>query len=288
MTILLLFLFLGNIASPLLMSISIPLSLLITFLFFYLFNISFNIISLSGLALGIGMLIDNSIVVIDNITRKRQGGLEMEESSIQGTNEVITPVISQVLTTVAVYAPLVLLSGIAGALVLDQGIGLTISLGVSLLVAFILSPLLYKLFLKTDPGKLKKDTLVYEWVAKGYHRMIHHILHHKWIYFLVTLLIMPVGIWLASQMPVAALPALEKKESLLLIDWNDAIDARENLERVKRLQSVIQPGCLATEAEVGLKQFLLQQDNTSIQKAEVYFSCGNEASKLATDRLVRH
>lgn len=288
LTILLLFLFLGNIASPLLMSISIPLSLLITFLFFYLFNISFNIISLSGLALGIGMLIDNSIVVIDNITRKRQGGLDMDESSIQGTNEVIVPVISQVLTTVAVYAPLVLLSGIAGALVLDQGIGLTISLAVSLLVAFILSPLLYKLFLRTDPGKLKKDTHVYIWVAQGYHRMIHHILKHKLVYFLLTIMIMPVGVWLASQMSVTALPALEKKESLLRIDWNDAVDAGENLHRVKLLQTVIQPGCLVTEAEVGLKQFLLQQDNTSIQKAEVYFSCLQEQLKQETDSLARN
>jgi multidrug efflux pump subunit AcrB len=251
LTVLLLFMFLGNWASPTLMSISIPLSLIITFVFFYIFDISFNIISLSGLALGIGMLIDNSIVVIDNITRKRRSGLNMFDSSVRGTNEVIAPVISQVLTTVAVYAPLILLSGIAGALVFDQAIALTISLGVSLLVAFVLAPTLYKMFLRTSPEKLKEDTVFYKWVAKGYHAMIRVILRRKLLYFLLTLLVMPVGIWLAFMMPVSALPDIEKKETLAVIDWNASVDAQENLRRMQQLQQLIQPSCTVTEAEIG-------------------------------------
>jgi multidrug efflux pump subunit AcrB len=287
LTVLLLFLFLGNIASPTLMSISIPLSLIITFIFFYLFHISFNIISLSGLALGIGMLIDNSIVVIDSITRKRRMGLPIIESTIDGTNEVIAPVISQVLTTVAVYAPLILLSGIGGALVFDQSIALTISLGVSLIIAFVLTPLLYKLFLKTSPEKLKEDTLFYVWVAKGYHKMIHHILQHKGIYFSITLLLMPLGIWLATKIPVSSLPKIEKKESLIQIDWNVPIDAQENLNRTKTLQQFIENSSIVTEAEVGIRQFLLQQENNSIQKTEIYFSCKDEKTKMWQDEKVK-
>jgi multidrug efflux pump subunit AcrB len=287
LTILLLFLFLGNIASPALMSISIPLSLIITFIFFYLFNISFNIISLSGLALGIGMLIDNSIVVVDSIDRKRRTGMKMADCEVDGTNEVITPVISQVLTTVAVYAPLVLLSGIGGALVFDQSIALTISLGVSLVVAFVLTPLLYKLFLKASPDKLKEDTIFYKWVSKAYHRMIDHILRHKLFYFVVTILLMPVGIWLATDIPLSSLPRIEKKESLVYIDWNAPIDANENLERTKTLQQYIQKDCAVTEAEIGLKQFLLQNENSTIQKTEIYFSCINENTKLQQDNKVK-
>lgn len=287
LTVGLLFLFLGNKASPTLMSISIPVSLIITFIFFKLFGISFNIISLSGLALGVGMLIDNSIVVIDNITRKRRSGMSMDESTVQGTNEVIAPVISQVLTTVAVYAPLILLSGIAGALVFDQSIALTISLGVSLLVAFVLAPLLYKLFLKTPPEKLKEDTIFYKWVSTKYHRMISHILKHKLRYFLITLLLMPVGIWLAMLLPVSSLPQIEKKESLALIDWNQPIDVDENLRRIKELQTMIQPLCESTEAEVGIKQFLLQQENNGIQKAEMYFACIDQNKKENTDAEVK-
>jgi len=288
LTILLLFLFLGNWASPILMGISIPLSLIITFIFFYLFNISFNIISLSGLALGIGMLIDNSIVVVDNITRHRKMGLPLLQSSIDGTNQVIVPVISQVLTTVAVYVPLVMLSGIAGALVYDQSIALTISLLVSLLMAFVLSPLLYKLFLKTPVHKLKEDTKIYAWLSRHYHVMISHILRHRKKYMLFTFSIMPVGIIVAFFLPVTSLPEIEKTESLVTLDWNMPVDAKENLQRIEALQQYIQKDVKQTEAEVGIQQFLLQNDNNTPQKAIVYYAAENEPKKYAIDQKVQH
>lgn len=287
LTIGLLFLFLGNWASPTLMSISIPLSLIITFIFFYFLGISFNIISLSGLALGIGMLIDNSIVVIDSITRKRRRHADAIESSITGTREVIAPVISQVLTTVAVYAPLVLLNGMAGSLVFDQSIALTISLAVSLLVAFILTPVLYKLFMKNSPARQREDTAFYKKISRGYHKMIDHILQHKSIYFSLTLLLMPVGFWLAGKIPISALPVIEKKESLVLIDWNEPVDAQKNLEWTKELQQQIKGKCEVSEAEVGIQQFLFQDGYNSIEKLKLYFFCNSEKAKLATDSLIK-
>lgn len=287
LTVALLFIFLGNWASPLLMSINIPLSLVITFVFFYLFNISLNIISLSGLALGIGMLIDNSIVVIDNITRKRKSGMGMLESTVEGTNEVIVPVISQVLTTVAVYLPLILLSGIGGTLISDQSIALSISLFVSLLVAFVLTPLLYKLLLKTSPENLKQDTIVYNWIRVKYHSMIEHILHHRKFYFFFTLILMPFGLILAAKIPVSNLPKIEKKESLVKIDWDEPIDAGQNLQQVKTVLSRIQNECLVTEVEVGIKQFSMVQEDNEIQKSEIYYSCKDENTKLHVDSIVR-
>lgn len=288
LTIALLFLFLGNLASPVLMSISIPLSLIFTVIFFYFFHISFNIISLSGLALGIGMLIDNSIVVIDSITRKHVGGMNPLESSVHGTHEVMVPVISQVLTTVAVYAPLVLLSGIAGTLITDQSVALTISLCVSLLVAFILTPLLYRWLLKKTPEKKREDTLFYKWVARRYHQMINHILAHRARYMLITLVFMPLGFIVAAWLPVTALPAIEKKESLALIDWNAPIDAQENKQRIQDLQNLIKNDCSVSEAEAGIQQFLLQQRSSGIQQAELYYSGKSEREKLQTDDTIRH
>lgn len=285
LTVLLLFAFLGNWASPLLMSISIPLSLIITFIFFYLFNISFNIISLSGLALGIGMLIDNSIVVIDNITRLRRNNTNMLQSAIDGTNEVVAPVISQVLTTVAVYAPLILLSGMAGALVYDQAIALTISLAVSLLVSFTLAPLLYRLLLKTPPEKLRKDPLLYRVTARLYHRMIRHILRFKLFYMALTILLMPAGIWFASKIPVRSLPEMKKTESLVRIDWNEPVDAAENCRRIKELNSNVGKTCILTEAEVGIQQFMLKQGGNTVQQAEFYYSCSSEDNKIKADTL---
>ncbi|WP_158797571.1 efflux RND transporter permease subunit [Pedobacter sp. L105] len=277
-----LFMFLGNYASPILMSISIPISLLMTFIFFYAFNISFNIISLSGLALGVGMLIDNSIVVLDNITRKRRMGYSMEESCITGTNEVIVPIISQVLTTVAIYAPLIYLNGMAGALVYDQAVSLTISLAVSLLVAFCLTPVLYKLFLKATPEQLKEDTRLYTWILNGYHKMIDNIFRRKRLYFLATLLIMPVGFFLFNFIKVTALPHITETESLLKIDWNQPVGIQENRMRLLELSGILKNNAV-WESDIGITQYLLQQENNNIQSAEIYYKCGSEDTKAALD-----
>jgi multidrug efflux pump subunit AcrB len=287
LTISLLFLFIGNWRISTLMSISIPVSLIITFALFYFFGISFNIISLSGLGLGIGMLIDNSIVVLDNITRKRVAGMSITDSAVNGTKEVMAPVISQVLTTVAVYAPLILLGGMAGILVWDQSIALTISLGVSLLVAFILSPLLYKLLLKAAPGRVQEDTRFYRATARGYHRMIGYILRHKTVFLVATLAAMAGGLLLAANMPVTALPEIEKKETLARIDWNEPVDAQENLSRINQLCGIIQPHITVSEADVGISQFLLEQDDNTIQKASVYYACETQARKHKTDGMLR-
>lgn len=153
-----LFLFIKDFRIPLIMGVSLPTSLLISFLVFYFFNISINIISLSGLALGIGMLIDNAIIVLDNITRKRESGLPLLEACVQGANEVMGALISSVLTTLAVFVPLVFLSGIAGALFYDQAIAVTAILSVSLVVAFILLPLLYWMIYRVEKGRSSRES----------------------------------------------------------------------------------------------------------------------------------
>ena len=142
------FIFMGNYRTPVIIGISLPSSLIISFLVFYFFDISINVISLSGLALGLGMLIDNSIIVLDNITRKRKDGLDIFEACVQGVNEVMSALISSVLTTLAVFIPLIFLSGISGALFYDQAVSVAAILFVSLLVAFILLPMLYHFFFR--------------------------------------------------------------------------------------------------------------------------------------------
>ena len=108
---LIMFLFLKDYKSPILIGITIPSSVIVSFLFLYLFNISINIISLSGLVLCVGMMIDNSIIVIDNINQYMRKEYSLDDSCIHGTNEVIRPLISSALTTSAVFIPLIFLSG---------------------------------------------------------------------------------------------------------------------------------------------------------------------------------
>lgn len=138
-------LFLGDVKSPAVIGLSMVVSIIISFLFFYLFNMSLNIISLSGLILALGMMIDSSIIVTENIAQYRAKGDNLEEACIKGTTEVITPMLSSTFTTIAVFVPLVFMSGIAGAIFFDQAFAVTVGLMVSYFTGIMLLPVLYKL-----------------------------------------------------------------------------------------------------------------------------------------------
>ncbi len=146
---LVLFLFMRNIRLPFLIIITIPLSLVLTLLCFHLLGITLNIISLSGLILGLGMMVDNSIIVIDNITQKWKKGIDLKEAIVQAVGEVFSPMLSSVLTTCSVFIPLVFLSGISGALFYDQAMAVTIALFASLLVAVLVILCIFNFSSKT-------------------------------------------------------------------------------------------------------------------------------------------
>ena len=142
LAIIILFLFLRNIWSTLIISMSIPVSVVATFNLMYGADLTLNIMSLGGIALGIGMLLDNSIVVLENISRHRAMGKNILEAANDGASEVSMAVIASTLTTVAVFFPLVFVKGIAGQLFRDQALTVTFALLASLLVAVTLIPML--------------------------------------------------------------------------------------------------------------------------------------------------
>jgi len=142
LAILVLFAFLRDIRSTVIIATSIPLSVIATFMLMYRTDISLNIMSLGGLTLGIGMLVDNSIVVLESIFRKRKTGLTLVQAAVEGTNEVGPAVVASTLTTVAVFLPIVFVEGIAGQLFKDQALTVTYSLLASLVVAVTMIPML--------------------------------------------------------------------------------------------------------------------------------------------------
>jgi len=122
--------------------IAIPISVIGTFLLMYLNNVSLNIMSLGGIALAVGMLVDNSIVVLENIVRKKEQGESILAAAQNGTSEVAGAVVAATLTTIAVFFPMVFISGIAGQLFRDQALTVTFALVFSLIVALTLIPML--------------------------------------------------------------------------------------------------------------------------------------------------
>ncbi len=142
LAILVLYLFLRNLKSTVIISFTIPISIVVTFFFMYLADVSLNIMSLGGLALGVGMLVDNAIVVLESIDRYRRRDLSPTDAADQGTTEVGKAVIASTLTTVCVFIPIIFVEGIAGQLFNDQALTVTFSLLASLLVALTLIPML--------------------------------------------------------------------------------------------------------------------------------------------------
>lgn len=142
LAILVLMLFLRDGRSTLIIATSIPISVVATFIAMYKMDISLNIMSLGGLTLGIGMLVDNSIVVLESIYRKRKDGQDLVTAAVMGTTEVGPAVVASTMTTVAVFLPIVFVEGIAGQLFRDQALTVTFSLLASLIVAVTLIPML--------------------------------------------------------------------------------------------------------------------------------------------------
>ncbi len=145
LAVIILYLFLRNFWATVIISLSIPVSVIATFNLMYGNDITLNIMSLGGIALGIGLLVDNSIVVLENISRHKAMGKSVLKAAQDGAGEVGTAVVASTLTTIAVFFPLVFVQGIAGQLFRDQALTVTFSLLASLVVAVTLIPMLSSL-----------------------------------------------------------------------------------------------------------------------------------------------
>ncbi|MDR1495692.1 MAG: efflux RND transporter permease subunit, partial [Clostridiales Family XIII bacterium] len=134
--------FLRNIASTLIIAVSIPTSIVATFILMYFAGFTMNMLSLSGLAVGIGMLVDDAIVVMENVFRRRAGGLSPRDSAIKGTAEVTAPVFTATMTKIAVFLPIVFVEGIAATIFKEFSFTISFALACSLVVALTIIPML--------------------------------------------------------------------------------------------------------------------------------------------------
>jgi len=276
---LLMFLFLKDGKSPVIIGFSIPITLVISLLFFYIVGLSINIISLAGLILGIGMMIDNSIVVIENITQWIDKGLSLTEACIKGTNEIITPLISSVLVTCAVFIPLIFLSGISGALFFDQAIAIVIGQGVSLLVGITLLPTIYYLLYKNGrEGLLTKfvKKISFKHIEERYESGMNFFFRYRRMAMVSFGLIILVMIWFFITMEKEKFPAVRQDELVVSVDWNENIDITENLSRIRKM--LVSSGDLATVTNsfIGEQQFLFNRDyDQSYTQSKVYIKARN-------------
>ncbi|MEW8973844.1 MAG: efflux RND transporter permease subunit [Tissierellaceae bacterium] len=204
--IIVLYVFLKNIRTTLIIGISIPISLIASFILLYMNGITLNMMTLGGLALAVGMLVDSAIVVLENIYRFRTQGHTREEAAIQGASEVGMSITASTLTTIAVFLPIVFVKGMVGILFKDFALTVTLSLVASLLVALTFIPMLSSEILKVDlddkaSGKKKRlDFLyrrfdnIYERLERGYKNILEFSLSHRKTTIIFSIVLFFVGI----------------------------------------------------------------------------------------------
>ncbi|WP_314949886.1 efflux RND transporter permease subunit [Tannerella forsythia] len=286
-------LFLGDTQSPIVIGISMVTALVTSFIFFYLFGQSLNIISLSGLILALGMMIDSSIIVTDIISQYRMQGTSLEEACIRGTNEVITPILSSTFTTIAVFVPLVFMSGIAGAIFFAQAFAVSVGLLVSYFTGIMLLPVLYKIiygirFRKLSAGNffVRVQEGIDRWAFRWYDRGIEWVFRHKTVTFLFLLLSIPFCVLMFRVMPKSTMPHIDHTETMVMVEWNENIHVDENNRRICELMKYADTLTTEHAGYVGHRQYLLDKENDlSPSEARLYFRTA-KASDI--DKLKSH
>lgn len=278
------FLFFIDWRAPVLIIISIPTALLVTLLGFELVDLSINTISLAGLILGVGLMIDNAIIVIDNIRQQRQFGASLTEACIRGGNEVIRPLISSALTTCSVFLPLIFLSGISGALFYDQAVAISLGLGASLIVSFILLPTLARLILKKQSATGLSMNEWMQQVERGrYARSVDFFLHRPWLAVLLLGGLAGLGYWGINALPQQAFPEVSRTGIEIRVDWNEPIALSENESRIARLYAHLGEKVATKTTWVGSQQFLLEQVQNQMNESLAMLYLPEEG---AVDQLI--
>jgi multidrug efflux pump subunit AcrB len=284
------FLFMQSMRTSALIVITIPTALVVSLLGFYVLGISINIISLAGLIMGVGMMVDNSIIVIDNITYHWERGRGLAGAAVVGTREVFAPMLSSVMTTCAVFIPLVFLSGIAGALFFDQAMAVALTLFSSLAVSVLVIPMFYYLFYRRDASFTRNrhlSRLSFDRITVWYERGLKWLFRRRpvmWTIFVAAI----VGIVMVfAVIGKERLPTISHDDSVVRVSWNRRVTVDENRRRCEVL--VANLGDLVSRSTVmaGVQQFLLSHtDETSISEATIHIKATGIAQATQVEQRV--
>ena len=196
LAVIILIVFLKDYKSTFIIACSIPLSVVFAIVLMYFSNITLNMISLSGLALGIGMLVDNSIVVIENIYRIRKEGGAVKYAAVVGTDQVTGAIVASTITTVCVFLPIVFVDGLTKQLFVDLALTILYTLGASLIVALTFVPMMASVIIKDGE---EKPTPLFDKIRDWYETLVARFLKGKVLVLLLAIVLLAVSIFAAYQ-----------------------------------------------------------------------------------------
>jgi CzcA family heavy metal efflux pump len=216
LAVVVLLLFLGDWVATIVTAAIIPVTLLITFLLMRLAGLTLNLMTLGSLAVGIGLVIDDAIVVVENVFRHLSHGEDREGAVQRAASEIAAPMVSRTLTSVVVFLPLVLLAGVAGAFFTAFAVTLTISIIVSLGLALLVSPSLCSAFLKTRTGGHEHGVIL-EKVIGGYEKALRYGMTRGWILSVSAVVIVLLTIGMATRLGSGFMPTMD--EGAFVLDY---------------------------------------------------------------------
>lgn len=238
--------FMGRWRATIIVSISIPISLIVGFIYMYLSGDTINIITLSSLSIAIGMVVDDSIVVLENITKKMERGGFARESAIYGTNEVSLAVIASTLTIVAVFLPLTMLGGMTGILFKPLGWVVTISIITSVIVSLTLVPMLSSKILKTkEPSKKNIGGKLY-WFSQNilekmdnvYEKTLTWAVGHRWTVIGISMAVFISSLFLTKKIGSEFMPASDNDRISAQVKLAQGVKLDETVKTAQYLDSV--------------------------------------------------
>ena len=267
LAVLILLLFLRDLRPTVVIAFSIPISLMVAIVLMYFSGVTLNVISLSGLAVGVGMLVDNSVVVIENIYRLRSEGMPAAKASVQGAVQVTGAIIASTLTTVCVFLPIVFVEGVTRQLFTDMALTIGYSLLASLFVAITLVPAMTSTTLRT--GK-PKESRVFDRVLGGYGKAAAASLKHKWVCLGLALVLLAGSVTMALSRGFIFMPAMSGSQ--LDVSFTMPQDDPTFLEttgmadeisaRIMELDCVETVGAMASDGSTGSAMLGMGQGGT--------------------------
>lgn len=262
LAVLVLLFFLVNIRSTLVIALSIPISIIATFTLMYFGGFTLNVMSLGGLALGIGMMVDNSIVVLENTFRLREEGVPLQKAAVDGATEVTSAIIASTVTTLIVFLPMLFVEGASGIMFKQLAYVVAFSLACSLIVALTLVPMLASRILKGDnigkhnPEKklALKAKQIFSNMENGYKNLLDYCLHHRARVLGITGLLLLISIFLFRFIGQEYMPETDEGEVRVTVEMEvgtrlSVMD--QKLKEVKEMVKELVPEIESIEERAG-------------------------------------
>lgn len=241
--------FLGRWRATLIICLTIPISLVVAFIYLMLTGGTLNIISLSSLSIAIGMVVDDAIVVLENITTHIERGSKPREAAIYGTNEVWLSVIATTLVVVAVFLPLTMVKGMAGVMFKQLGWIVSLVVTTSTIAAISLTPMLSAKLLRIENNAhtYKGISIVYKpidrflaWLDRAYEQVLRWALAHKKIVFFAPMLLLVFGLWLlATKIPTEFMPSTDGDQMSATITLDQNLSVEYTSAVARRIDSIV-------------------------------------------------